>query len=184
LTPFTDEGQTWCAIADPRYTLTCQISSGSVYSVAVWRRKIPIFAVFWTSACSGVVIWQQSEEIEYGCTTANIPLSNGIKIVSVFQHYLHEIVRTISDVQKRDEQTDKRAKKTQRFWPPRWRVKSEPHYTWHGGRGPRARSCTSETFVCPTHSFAARWRSKFGGTRPLYVNPFSKSNHTVTANVS
>ena len=27
--PFTDEGQIWCAIADPRYTCTCQISSRS-----------------------------------------------------------------------------------------------------------------------------------------------------------
>jgi len=28
-----------------------------------------------------------------------------------------------------DKQTDK---KTQRFWPPRPRVKSKPHQTWHG----------------------------------------------------
>jgi len=42
-----------------------------------------------------------------------------------------------------DRQTDK---KTQRFWPPRRRVKSEPHQTWHGNRRPRARSCTSKTF--------------------------------------
>jgi len=40
-------------------------------------------------------------------------------------------------------QTDK---KTQRFWPPRRQVKSEPHRTWNGDRGPRARSCTSKTF--------------------------------------
>ena len=36
--PITDEGQIWCAIADPRSTLTRQISSRSVYSVA-WRQK-------------------------------------------------------------------------------------------------------------------------------------------------
>ena len=36
--------------------------------------------------------------------------------------------------------------KTQRFWPPRRRVKSEPHRTWRGNRGPRARSCTSKSF--------------------------------------
>jgi len=35
---------------------------------------------------------------------------------------------------------------TPRFWPPRRRVKSEPHQTWHGDRGPRARSCTSKMF--------------------------------------
>ena len=36
-------------------------------------------------------------------------------------------------------------KKTQRFWLPRRRVKSETHQTWHGDRGPQARSCTSKT---------------------------------------
>jgi len=35
--PFTDEGQIWCAIADPRYTFTCEILSRSVYSVVLWR---------------------------------------------------------------------------------------------------------------------------------------------------
>ena len=48
--------------------------------------------------------------------------------------------------------------KTQRFWPPRRRVKSEPHQTWHGDRGPRARSFTLKTFGGLTHSFAARGR--------------------------
>ena len=37
-------------------------------------------------------------------------------------------------------------KKIQRFWLPRRRVKSEPHQTSHGDRGPRARSCTLKTF--------------------------------------
>jgi len=40
--PFTDEGQIWCARADPRYTFTCEISSRSIYSVVLWRRKTPI----------------------------------------------------------------------------------------------------------------------------------------------
>jgi len=45
-TPFTDEGQIWCPIADPWYMLTCQISSQSVYSVALCWQINPIFAVF------------------------------------------------------------------------------------------------------------------------------------------
>ena len=57
-----------------------------------------------------------------------------------------------------DKQTSKQTdKKTQRF-SPRRRVKSEPHQTWHGDRGPSARSCTSKTFHGLTHSFAARGR--------------------------
>ena len=54
-----------------------------------------------------------------------------------------------------EKQTDK---KTQRFWPPRRRVKSEPHQTRPGYRGPRARSCTSKTFGGLMHSFAVRGR--------------------------
>ena len=64
--PFTDEGQMWCAIADPQYKLTCQISSGSVYSVALCWRKSQIFADFWTSAFSVVANWQQSDKVEHG----------------------------------------------------------------------------------------------------------------------
>jgi len=41
-----------------------------------------------------------------------------------------------SDVQTRDGQTNRQTdwQKTQRFWPPRRRVKSEPHRAWHGDR--------------------------------------------------
>ena len=121
--PFTDYSQIWCATADPRRTLTCQILSRSVYSVALWRRKTPIFAGFWTSAFSGVAIWQQSEKVEHGCTTTNLRISNGIIIVSVLQRLHGEIKRIISDVQKRDEQIDRqtdRQKKLNVFggcWP-------------------------------------------------------------------
>ena len=119
----------------------------------------PYFAIFLTSAFSGVANWQQSDKVEHGCTTTNLPLSNGIKIVFVLQRLHGEIGRTNSDVQKHDGQTDKQTnKKTQPFWPPRRRVKSDPHQTWHGDRGPRARSFTSETFRGLTHSFAARGR--------------------------
>ena len=117
---------------------------------------LSIFAIFWTSAFSVVANWQQSDQVEHGCTTTNLPLPNGIKIFSVLQRLHGEIGRTISDVQKRGEQTDKQTDK--RFWLPRRRVKSEPLQTWHGDRGPRARSFTSKTFGGLTHSFAARGR--------------------------
>jgi len=44
--PSTDEGQIWFAIADPRCTLTCQISSRSVYSVALCWRKLHFLPFF------------------------------------------------------------------------------------------------------------------------------------------
>ena len=120
--------------------------------------KPQFLRVFWTSAFSGVANWQQSDKVEDGCTTTNLPLSNGIKIVSVLQRLHGEIGCTISEIDKRDEQTDKQTNKTQRFGLPRRRGKSEPHQTWHGDRGPRARSFTSKTFRGLTHSFAARGR--------------------------
>jgi len=135
----------WCAIADPRYTLTCQNSSRSVYSVALWHRKKQFLPVFGLRYLVVSTVGGRLRKLSTGAhATTNLPLSNGIKLVSVLQRLLGEIVRTKSDVHKRDEQINKQ--KTQRFWPPRRRVKSEPHQTWHGDRGPQARPCTSKTF--------------------------------------
>jgi len=47
--PFIDEGQIWCAIADPRYSFTCEILSRSVNSVVLWRQKklfLPFFGLW------------------------------------------------------------------------------------------------------------------------------------------
>jgi len=62
-----------------------------------------------------------------------------------------------------NKQTDR--EKTQRFWAPLRRVKSEPHKTWQGDRGPQARSCTSKLFRVLKHSFAARGAEYLGITR-------------------
>jgi len=45
-------------------------------------------------------------------------VEHGIKIVSLFQRLHGKMGRTISDVQKRDEQTNKQTKKTQVFGHP------------------------------------------------------------------
>ena len=50
----------------------------------------------------GIAIWQQSVKVGHGCTTTNLPLSNGVKIVSVLQRLHGEIVRRISVVRERD----------------------------------------------------------------------------------
>ena len=115
------------------------------------------FCRFWNSAFTDIDSWQQSEEVEHGCTTTNLPLSNGIKIVSVLQRLSGKIWRTSSDVQKRDGQTNRQTNKKLNVFgrPGRQRVKSEHHQTRHGDRGPRARSCTSKTFGGLTHRFAA-----------------------------
>ena len=105
---------------------------------------LPIFAVFCISSFSDVTNWHQSQKVEHACTITNLPLSNGIKFVSVLQRLHGEIGRANTDVQKRGGQRDKQNRQTKN-WPPWRRVKSEPFQTWHGDRGPRARSCTSKT---------------------------------------
>ena len=110
--PYTDEDQIWCAIADTRSTLRLRAKfriDRFIVSLCGGEtpQLFPIFAIFWTSAYSVVAIWQQSDKVEHGCTTTNLPLPNGIKIVSVLQRLHGEIGRTNSDAQKRDEQTDK-----------------------------------------------------------------------------
>ena len=49
---------------------------------------LPYFGIFWNSAFGGVANWQQSDKVEHWCTTTNLPLSNGIKIVSVLQAFM------------------------------------------------------------------------------------------------
>ena len=85
---------------------------------------LPISAIFWTSAFSVVANWQQSDKVEHGCTTTNLPLRNSIKIVSVLQRLHGEIGRTNSDVQRRDGQTNRQKNST--FWSPPPRQISPP----------------------------------------------------------
>jgi len=130
--------------------------------------KKTTFAIFSTSAFNGVTSWQQSKKVAHGCTTTNLPLSKCVYLFSsLAARVFNKLTRYSLRVSKSflysgafmaksgaqsltfkcvtDRQTDKQIK-TQRFWP-RWRrVKSEPHHTWHGDRGPRARSCASKTF--------------------------------------
>ena len=102
--PFTYEGQMWCAIADTRHAYVPNFVL--FLSPSVGEKKT-IFVVFRTSALSIVANWQQSDKVEHGCTTTNLSLFNGIKIVSVLQRLHGEIWYTFSDVQKCDRQTKK-----------------------------------------------------------------------------
>jgi len=91
------------------------------------------FCRFWTSAFSDVANCHQSEKVEHGCTTTNLTLSNSIKIVSVLQRLHGEIGRTNSDVQKRDEQTDRQTnKKNSSFLaaPAAGEIRAPPNLAW------------------------------------------------------
>jgi len=163
--PFYWLGPNLVSYSRPPVYVYLQNFVSMVYSVVPWLRKTPIFAVFWTSAFSGVAHWQQSEKVEHGAQLQTFPylaISKSFLYSNAFMAKLgHNLWH--SKAWRTDRQTVKQ--KTERFWLPRWRVKSEPHQTWHGDRGLRARSSTSKTFRGLTHSFAARGRWKFGGNQ-------------------
>ena len=75
----------------------------------------PQFLPFFGLQHSGVSpIGSSLRKLKHRCTTTNLPLSNGIKIVSVLQRLYGEIGRTNYDVQSvTNKQTDQQ--KTQRF---------------------------------------------------------------------
>ena len=119
---------------------------------------LPIFAIFWTSAFSVVANWQQ--KLNTGAQLQTFPYPTASKLFLYSNAFMAKFgAQTLTFKSVTNKQTNRQTdKKTQRFWPPRRRVKSEPHQTWHGDRGPRARSFTSKTFRGLTHSFAARGR--------------------------
>ena len=130
------------------YAYVPKISSRSVYSVALWRRK-PQFLPYSQLRHSVVSpvgsnprnlsIGAQLQTFPYPTVSKSFLYSNVFLAKSGAQSLTFKIVT--------DKQTNRQTdKKTQRFWLPRRRVKSEPHPTWHGDRGPRARSCTYKTF--------------------------------------
>jgi len=162
--PFTDEGQIWCAVADPRYTLIFQISSRSVYSVVLWQRKPPFLPFFGLRHLVLSPVGINLRKLSTGAQPQTFPYPTASKSFLYSNAFMAKLgAQSLTFKSVTDRQTDRQ--KTQRFWPPRRRMKSEPHQTWHGYRGPWARSCTSKIFGILTHSFAARGRWKFGGNQ-------------------
>jgi len=89
------------------YAYTPNFVSIGLFCCPVVAKKLQ-FLQFFGLRHLAVANWQQSEKVGQGCTTTNLPLPNGIKIVYVIQRLHGEIGRTISDIQKRDGQTDKK----------------------------------------------------------------------------
>ena len=132
----------------------------SFVSIGLFRRPLAvktIFSCFWTMHFVVSPIRSSLKNLNMGAQLQAFPIQS-IKIASVLQRLHDEIGRTNSDVQKRDEQTDRQTDKNSTFWPPQRLVKSEYHQPWHGDREPRARSCAVKTSGDLTHRFAARRR--------------------------
>jgi len=145
--PFTDEGQIWCAVEDPLCTLMCQISSRRLFCRPLVKNNLNFchifdFGIQWCRQLAAIwESWARAHNYKPS------PIQR-YQNLSVLQRIHGEIWRTKSDVQKRDGQRDKQ-------------TKCKPYQTWHGDRGPRARSCVSKTFGV--------WRmvSPLGGTEYL-----------------
>jgi len=144
--------------------LACQISSQSVYSVALWGKKKPQFLPFldynilWCRQLAA--IWESSTRMHnYKPSPIQRHLNRFCTPAPSWRNWAHKL--WCSKAWRTDRQINKQM--TQRFWPPWRHVKFEPHQTWHSHRGPQVCSCTSKNFWGPTHSFAARGNSKFGG---------------------
>jgi len=159
----TDEGQTWCVIANLRRTLTCQISSRSIYSVALWRQNSQFLPYFRLRHLVVSPAGSNLRKLSTGAQLQTLPYPTVSKSFLYYNDFMaksaHKLWRSKS--WRTDKQTNRQ--KTQHFWPPRRRVKSEPHQTWHVDRGPRARSCIFITFGNLMHSFAARGALKIWG---------------------
>ena len=103
--PFTDQGQMLCAIADSWFTLTCQVSSRSVYSVALCWRTTPIFAVFELRHLVLSPIGINLRMLSTGAQLQTFLYPTALKSFLYSNAFMAKW-RTISDVEKRDEQTN------------------------------------------------------------------------------
>jgi len=120
------------------------------------------FCRFWTSAFSVVANWQQSDKVEnvtqlqtfsYPTASKSFLYSNAFMAKSGAHSLTFKSVTNKLTSRQTDRQT-----KNSTFLDTPAAGEIRAHQTWHGDRGPRARSCTSKTFGGLTHSFAARRR--------------------------
>jgi len=120
--------------------------------------KKTIFAIFWTSAFSVVAIWQQSEKVENCAQLQTFPYPTASKLFLYSNAFMAKSgAQSLTFKSMTKKQTDKQTQNSTLLVTPA-AVKSEPDQTWHGDRGPRARSYTLKAFGGLTHSFAARGR--------------------------
>ena len=127
----------------------------------------PIFAFFGLRHLAVSPVGSSLRKLDTGAQLQTFPYPAVSKLFLCSNDFMAKSLQSLTFKSVTDKQTNLRQtnKKTQRFWPPQRRMKSEPHQTWHSDRGAPARSCTSKTFPGTTHSFAAKGLSKFGGTR-------------------
>jgi len=156
----------------------CQMSSRSVYSVVLWRRKknqfLPFFAVFWISAFSDVANCVINlRKLSMGAQLQTFPYPTASKSFLYYNAFMAKSgAQTLTFKSVTNKQTNRQ--KTQRSWPPRRRVKSQPTKLGMVIEDLEHVFSSPKTFRGLTHSFAARGRWKFGGKQtPSTWNPIT-----------
>jgi len=81
------------------------------------KKPVILPPTFSTSTCCHGATLRSTDKVECGSTTTNLPLSNGIKSISILKHLYDEVkvISTTSTIQKRDGQTNN---KTSNFFAP------------------------------------------------------------------
>jgi len=132
------------------YIYLRNLVSISLFCRPLAAKKPPNFVAFWTSA---LVMSPIGINLRKLCTGAQLQTfayptaSKSFLYCNAFMAKLGTQSLRFKSMTDRQKQT-----KNSTFLAPQRRVKSEPMVI----RGPRARSCTSNTFGGLTHSFAAR----------------------------
>jgi len=114
---------------------------------AVWRERPKILPFYWLRHFLASAVGGNLRKLNTGAQLQTIPYPMVSKLFLYSNAFMAKSCKIW--------QTNK---KIQRFWPTQWRVKSEPHQTSNGDRGPRASSFTSKTFADLTHIFTTRGR--------------------------
>ena len=161
-TRFYRWGPNLVCYSTPRYMLTCQISYRSVYSVALWRRKTLFLSYF---RLRHSVVSPVGSNLTKLSTGAQLPYPTVSKSFLYSNAFMSKSgTQTLTFKSMMDSQT----KNSFLAAPAAGEIRApQPQRTWHGDRGPLARSCSSKTFGGLTHSFAARGRWKFGNNQTM-----------------
>ena len=129
--PSTHEGQIWCVVADPRYMLTLQISSWSVYSVALCWRKTAIFAVFWTSAFSVVANWHSLTKLNTGAQLQTFPYPTAWKSFLYSNTFIAKSgAQSVTFKSVTNKQRNRQKNSTFLATPAAGEIRAPPHLAW------------------------------------------------------
>jgi len=118
-------------IADPRYTFTCEISSRSVSSVVLWRRKPPIFAIFLDFGILVMSPWHQSQKVEQGAQLQTFPYRTASKSFLYSNAFMAKSgAQTLTLKSVTDRQTDKQKNSTFLATPAAGEIRAPPNLAW------------------------------------------------------